>query len=87
MPTPSPCGGTRQSWSSMIGGTSQRRPRRSCKVFATESSWWTVQGGARIAGRGERVDLLFTDLVMPGGIDDMMLAHVASARYPGLKVI
>jgi signal transduction histidine kinase/CheY-like chemotaxis protein len=35
----------------------------------------------------ESFDLLFSDIVMPGPIDGVELAHLARARRPGLKVI
>jgi len=35
----------------------------------------------------ERVDLLFTDIVMPGEIDGYELARVARSRWPDLKVV
>jgi DNA-binding LytR/AlgR family response regulator len=34
-----------------------------------------------------RVDLLFTDLVMPGGINGLVLAERARERFPGLRVL
>ena len=33
------------------------------------------------------VDLLFTDLVMPGGMDGLSLAEKAGRQFPGLKVL
>jgi PAS domain S-box-containing protein len=36
---------------------------------------------------GERVDLLFTDIVLPGGVSGHMLAREALARRPELKVL
>jgi PAS domain S-box-containing protein len=36
---------------------------------------------------GEPVDLLFTDIVMPGGMSGHLLAREAVARRPGLKVL
>jgi PAS domain S-box-containing protein len=36
---------------------------------------------------GNRVDLLFTDVVMPGSMDGLDLAHRAMALRPGLKVL
>jgi nitrogen-specific signal transduction histidine kinase len=36
---------------------------------------------------GERVDLLFSDIVMPGGMDGTQLAEVASQLRPGLKIL
>jgi PAS domain S-box-containing protein len=35
----------------------------------------------------EKVDLLFTDVVMPGGIDGIALAKQAVARWPALRVV
>jgi len=37
--------------------------------------------------RGEAVDLLFTDLVMPGGINGLDLAQQARAVRPGIKIL
>jgi CheY-like chemotaxis protein len=36
---------------------------------------------------GHTVDLLFTDVVLPGGLDGRRLADEAQARRPGLKVL
>jgi PAS domain S-box-containing protein len=35
----------------------------------------------------DKVDLLFTDVVMPGGMNGYELARAAQARWPGLKVV
>ncbi len=35
----------------------------------------------------ERVDLLFSDVVMPGGMDGTQLAEAATALRPGLKIL
>ena len=35
----------------------------------------------------EHVDLLFTDVVMPGGVDGVALVAIATERHPNLKVI
>jgi CheY-like chemotaxis protein len=37
--------------------------------------------------RGEPVDLLFTDVVMPGGLTGRELAEEAAKMRPGLKVL
>lgn len=36
---------------------------------------------------GDRVDLLFTDIVMPGKLDGLGLAREVTARWPALKVV
>ena len=40
-----------------------------------------------ILGRGEPIDLLFTDVVMPGGMTGYDLARAARTLRPGLKVL
>src|SRR4030088_1937293 len=48
-----------------------------------------TRGGAalEILDGGNDVDLLFTDVVMPGGINGRQLADEAVRRRPGLKVL
>ena len=36
---------------------------------------------------GQAIDLLFTDIVMPGKVDGYALAEAAADRWPGLKVL
>jgi PAS domain S-box-containing protein len=40
-----------------------------------------------LARRGERVDLLFSDVMMPGGLDGYALAKLAVELHPDLKVL
>src|SRR5579871_6371361 len=40
-----------------------------------------------IIDRGERIDLLFTDVILPGGMNGPELASEARKRRPGLKVL
>jgi PAS domain S-box-containing protein len=40
-----------------------------------------------ILKRSERIDLMLTDLIMPGGMNGVELAHAAVALRPGLPVI
>lgn len=37
--------------------------------------------------RGARVDLLFTDIVMPGTVSGIDLAQTVRARFPGIRVV
>ena len=36
---------------------------------------------------GARIDLLFSDIVMPGGINGLVLAERARTMFPGLRVL
>ena len=45
------------------------------------------QAALTLLDRGESFDLLFTDVVMPGGIDGIQLAEAARRRLPGLRVL
>ena len=40
-----------------------------------------------LIGRSSDIDLLFTDIVMPGGMNGRQLADEAIRRYPKLKVL
>jgi len=40
-----------------------------------------------VMARGERIDILFTDVVLPGGMDGIEFAKIAAARNPRLKVL
>jgi CheY-like chemotaxis protein len=44
-------------------------------------------GALAIIDRGDKIDLLFTDVVMPGGMNGRELADEALRRRPGLKVL
>ena len=47
----------------------------------------TGAAALELLDRGTEVDLLFTDVVMPGGINGRQLAEEAVRRRPGLKVL
>jgi DNA-binding NtrC family response regulator len=51
-------------------------------VFEAENA-----GAALTILQRERVDLLFTDVTMPGGMSGPDLAVTATAKNPGLKVL
>jgi PAS domain S-box-containing protein len=44
-------------------------------------------GALEIIDRGHKIDLLFTDVVMPGGMNGRELADEATRRRPGLKIL
>ena len=43
--------------------------------------------GLAIIDRAERIDLLFTDVIIPGGMNGRQFATEALKRRPGLKVL
>ena len=45
------------------------------------------QAALALLNRGERFDLLFTDVVMPGGIDGIRLAEEARRRIPEIRIL
>ena len=51
---------------------------------------WTIIGPLlpnKPRGAAGRIDLLFTDIMMPGGLDGPALAREAIKMRPGLKVL
>jgi CheY-like chemotaxis protein len=36
---------------------------------------------------GERVDLIFTDLIMPGGVSGLDLCEIARTRWPHIRLL
>jgi len=57
--------------------------------FSTESVTGTYSRGARgfMIENGEPFDLLFTDVIMPGGMTGRQLADETVKRRPGIKVL
>src|SRR5205807_9985530 len=47
----------------------------------------SARSALEILDSAERIDLLFTDVIMPGGLDGKELASKARARRPDLKVV
>jgi CheY-like chemotaxis protein len=45
------------------------------------------QEALAVLAKGERIDLLFTDVVMPGGMDGRQLAAAVQSKWPGLKIL
>jgi CheY-like chemotaxis protein len=58
---------------------------RALGMAVTEAA--DAEEALRILESGVRVDLVFTDVRMPGTMDGLGLARAVRARYPGLKVI
>jgi CheY-like chemotaxis protein len=44
-------------------------------------------GALAVLESGERVDLLFADVVMPGKLDGYELARIARDRWPSIRVV
>jgi CheY-like chemotaxis protein len=55
-----------------------------CRVLAARSGEEALE---MLRQAPDRVDLLFTDLSMPGGMTGLMLAERARALHPGLRVL
>lgn len=50
---------------------------------------WAADGeqALRMLDAGERIDLLFTDIVMPGSLNGIDLAQQVQARFPAVRVV
>jgi CheY-like chemotaxis protein len=80
--------GTRRSWCARMTRTCAPTRSRCCASSAT--GWSRRRTGRRRCGccrTGQRVDLLFTDVVLPGGMTGAVLAREAQALRPGLKTL
>jgi DNA-binding NtrC family response regulator len=47
----------------------------------------SADSALNLLANGTKVDLVFSDIVMPGSIDGIGLATEIHARYPGLPVV
>ena len=47
----------------------------------------SAESALQYLAQGKRVDLIFSDIVMPGSIDGIGLANEIRGRYPGLPII
>ena len=54
-----------------------------CHVFRASSG----EAALDVLANGSRIDLLFTDIIMPNGINGWRLAEEARIRYPEVKVL
>jgi len=66
--------------------------RRLAAGTLRELGYRVVEAGSAAAAlealaQAEKVQLLFTDIVMPGALNGYQLAQEAARRYPGLKVL
>lgn len=66
---------------------------RMCAVdFAEEAGYAALEAGdsaeaLAILERGENVEILFTDITLPGGMDGISLSQVVAERWPGVRIM
>lgn len=66
---------------------------RMCAVdFAEEAGYLGLEArdsaeALAILERGENVDILFTDITLPGGMDGIGLAELVAERWPRVRVM
>ncbi len=70
----------------------EQRTRRTAVRTLSELGYEVIEadnadGAARLLEQDTHIDLLFTDLVMPGELDGLKLGLWAQSRRPGLKVL
>lgn len=66
---------------------------RMCAVdFAEEAGYLALEAGdsaeaIALLERGENVEILFTDITLPGGMDGISLSQVVAERWPDVRVM
>jgi CheY-like chemotaxis protein len=54
--------------------------------FVTQEADSAAQALRRLDG-GDRVDVLLTDIDMPGALDGLALANIVRARWPAIRIV
>lgn len=60
--------------------------------FAEEAGYLALEAGdaaeaVAILERGEDVEILFTDITLPGGMDGIALAALVAERWPDVRIL
>jgi CheY-like chemotaxis protein len=67
----------------LLSLTATRLSRQGYQVITAHDA----QSAMKVLEQEDGIDLMFTDVVMPGGMNGYELAEFALVRYPGIKVL